>query len=798
MKRTVRPVSLLISLCLCICLLLPAALSLASCSGEPAAECRVVSVTLDGGKIKAEAVLTEGFLDGYEGKSVYLFELPSLYSTDVDLDELDPVAEAKPRARVSFTLDVSDGARSRLYSSYLVASYDSETRRYTPLTRPTALSNPEAMAEYDPPAAPAAASIKGLISDHPADAIRLGISHTVVDVYMDKLILAGWREGAVSYVYGGVTRYLDGDTLAELDQTVGLYTAAGVEVYLRFILGNSADTPLGLYYAPDRSAVSNIRDFAVNMSTAFSAGIMEGFFDLMADRYASPDDGSLPVSAFVVGYRVNDSAVHNYAGGADLAAYVTNYEKLTRAAHTAIKSHNPLGRVYISLDSRRAVGSDEQGWDVPAFLSAFRDECALRGDYDWHVACELYADTSAVWEESTAVDGKRYTVHNLNTLTDLLDGEAYRTPAGESRRLLVSGFAIPAVTAGGTPSESDSAKQAASYAYAYMTCVKNGGVEALIYSVHTDPAPTAEAGPLCGLWTVKLDTTLTESGLDLTVRPAAARPIWDVFKAVDTDGISELSGALAEIAGPSYTKLEGALAGKASPVTVLNGKATLGSYDADRKGVTPLYTFDRGSLHGFANAGGLTYCELSEAETLGKVTLYARFDRSSVCDPMGLTVTLPATDLIGAKELIFDLYAGQIASADSSVKPTVTLRLTRPAQGSAADGSGELRYEADVTEVKGSTWQTAVFEIKDFTALLDASDEVILTLSMDYPPHAAPDGHTAHNLGLAGVYISGATAASGTPAALVVTVVAVLILLVAGVFVFLLLRHRSRAGKKVS
>ncbi len=787
MKHPVRALSFL----LCLCLLVPLAASLFACSSEPATENRMTAVVLEKGEIRAEAVLTKGFLDGYTEKKVYLFELPSVYSTDADLYELDPVAEVRPKATVKFTLSPYDGVRSRLHSSYLVASYDPATRRYTPLTTPMSLSNPEAMADYAPSPEVGESSIKGLISDHPADAVRLGISHTVVDVRMDRLILSAWQEGAVSYIYNGVTRYLDAKALNELDETVRVYTSAGVKVYLRFRLGDPTgkEVPLGLYFTA--ATASGAEDFAVNMSTAYSAVIMEGFFDYMAERYAAPIDGTDPVNAFIVGYRVNDAATYNNAGGLELAAYVTNYEKLTRIAHTALRSHNPDGQVYISLDSRRSV-TDGKGWDVAAFLSAFKDESVMRGDYDWQISCELHAATSAIWEENPSADAAHYTVRNLNTLTDLLDSPIYRAENGEPRRLLISGFAIPAVAKGSGVSADAANKQAASYAYAYMTCVQNGRVEALIYSTHTDPASTADENDLCGLWTVRLDTSMTDSGLDLSVRPAAPRPIYDVFAGIDTTGSASLSAALTDIIGASYTKLESALAGKASPVTAVKGSGTLKGFEAEHKKAAALFTFGDGHLRGFESAGNLTYLELTEAETLGLNTLHARFDRTALCEPMGLTVTLPATDLIGGKEMVFDLFAGQLASEASSAKPTVTLRLTRAAKGSVADGDGEILYEASVSDVKAGSWQTAVFHVTEFTSLLDASDEVTLTLLMDYPLDNAPDGPTAHNLGLAGIYITGNTAAAGTSAGLVVGIIIVLILLVAGVFVFLYLRHRRK------
>lgn len=789
MKRFTRGSALLMG----VCLLLSVCLGLFGCAKEAAVENRVTSVYVKKDEIVVEAVLTSGFLQGYEEKKVYLFELPSFCGMNVDLSELDPVDEAKPRPSLKFSLPAYDGVRSRLQSAYLVASYDPATRRYTSLTPPMSLSNPEAVADPAEDESGAERSIKGLISDYPADAIRMGIRHTVVDVWMDRLILSGWQEGAVSYVYNGVTRYLDAEELTRLDEAVGVYTAAGVEVYLRFRLGSPVgkQVPAGLYVSTASEAV----DYAVNMNTSFSSIIIEGFFDFMASRYAAPHKGEEAVSAFILGYRVNQAVLYNHAGGMDLATYVTNYEKLTRVACNALRSHHSKGRVYVSLDGRRAV-TDEQGWDVNTFLSAFANECRLRGDYAWHVASELHAVGSSVWEENAAADGSYYTVRNLGVLTDLLDSPLYRFggEGGEPRRLLVSGYSIPAVLRNGTATASGEANQAASFAYAYMTCLLNGRVEALIYGTHADSSSTSEQGNLCGLWEVKPDTTMTDSGLDLTLRPSEPRPICDVFTVIDTTDVSSLSAALTELMGSTYTKLESTLAGKASAVTSIKGSGVLKGYEAEHKKASSLYRFNAGSLNGFRDGGNLTYMELIEAETLGTTVLHARFDRSSLCEPMGLTVTLSATELIGGKELVFDLYGGQIASAGSTAKPTFTLRLTRPSKGALADGDGELRYVASVEELKSGAWQTAVFNVSEFTALLDADDQVTLTLLMDYPVSAAPDGESSHDLGLVGISVVGHTAASESSAGVVIAVVVSLTVLIVCLVALLYLRHKKRGS----
>jgi hypothetical protein len=146
---------------------------------------------------------------------------------------------------------------------------------------------------------------------------------------------------------------------------------------------------------------------------------------------------------------------------------------------------------------------------------------------------------------------------------------------------------------------------------------------------------------------------------------------------------------------------------------------------------------------------------------------------------MGLTVTIPAANLIGGKELILDLYAGQAGAFGVSAeeRPTLTLRLTRPSKGSTSEGDGEILYESSVSEVKGSSWQTATFDIAEFVSHLDAEDTVTLTLLMDH--HAAD---SSYNLGLAGVYVTGNTVASKSSKGLVIGIVIALVVIGGGTF----------------
>ncbi len=765
--KTSRVLLVLLSLCL----VLPLALGLVACSGSSnAVENAITDVTLKDGTITVKAALTKTFLSNYGGKEVFLFELPSRFSANVVLDELEPIASTKPAGAISLSFSAMDGVRSRLYASYVIASYSADTQRYTPLTSPYALSNPSAAAT-DAPAALPVHSIKGLIADCPADAIRLGASHTVVDVAINELLVKEWSSDAYPYVWNGKTAYVSLTALEALDETVKRYTDAHVQVYLRLVLTGKNDTvPACLYAAnPDAEALG----FAVNMNDAEAAAIMEGFLDFMADRYATPAEGN-PIAGFIMGYRVNHVARYATFGGATLADVITNYEKLVRLANTAMKSHNPAGRVYISLDNHRNVGDMKGGWDISTFLTTFAAEAALRGDYDWHVAAELYAGSNTEWVDDASSDNVYYTTRNISTLTDTLSGESYRTPAGESRRLLISGLEIPAATSG-TPSEADLEAQAASYVYTYMTALANGKIEALIYSAFTDASLEA---PFTGLWSAK-----ETNGVLL---PDAARPLVTRFRNVDTPFAGDYNSILTDLVGQPYLKLQSTLAGKSAPKIMTSGKVENNTYDPDIKKATTLFSFNEGSTNGFDDAGMTTFRELRPYESIGRIGLYTRFDRVSGNAAMGTSVSLSGRDILGADTLYLHLFAGPVLQEGADAVPSnVTLRLFRPATGTLSDGNGDVIYETTAESVSGESWQSLSFDVSAFTKYLHEEDEVILAVYVD------GENGNAYQMGISSIAVRGVQGGGVAPWVVVVIIIAIILVLTAGVFVFLYFKNRS-------
>ena len=780
------------------CLLLIAALvSCGAENGETDKGNTVSEVSLNGDRMTVKATLSEDFLESFEGDEICLLELTSDMDASDDLRELIPLATCAPKARPTFTFDLSDGARTRLYSTFALASYDEEADEYVLLTEPAGVSESE-LTQGASASDECERSPKGIANADPAEAIRLGVSHTVIRVQMDELLLDGWQEGAVPYIWNGTTRYLRGDALEALDTEVAAYAEARVHVYLQFVLAHdgaatesenednsdsdsdsdSKDKPTEMTVGVPREiypagVARGVSLCPVNMADRASADIMEGFFDFMAFRYTDEVSAEMYGGAdvsFIIGDDANEGG--GFAdGGMLLSEYVTNYEKLVRLANIAMKSHDPDGRVYISLSSRRSGGG--QGttgkWSIHSFLTAFTAETRARGNYSWHVACDLYADMPTVWLNDPTSDSSRMTARSFDNLTDLLEGAKYFTPDEEMRRIVLTDYRIPSVTEG---VEAES-RQAASYAYAYRAVAANGQVEALIYGCFEDDDKTA-----CGL-RADVDTKDGEENANA----GKARDIYDVFVRIDTSASGEADENAARIIKSAYEDLleetEGAYA-----VEYIVGSTSADRYDSDAA-EDAWMSFRKGDLHGFEGASSLSYLELRRSTDAEYATLHVRFDRAEIADPVGIRTRLAGKDLADQTRLHIDLYAGCVDEDARSSVP-VTLRLERPATGKTADGRGRVIYEATVEGIRGGRWQTVTFDIADFEEYLRSSDEVILSLWID------DESGVSYELGIDAI-----RADSGAGSVLVIVLIVLLALaLVAGVTVAVVYFIRRRNGDR--
>lgn len=731
--------------------------TVACTQGEAITESKITEVKLSGSdddKITVKAQLTDNVLSSIPKNSkLYLFEYTSDMDVASSIEGIDPVAETKAKSKVSFEIDLVEGARTRKYSSFAVASYNKDTKQYNVLT-------PLAAVKFDANVgdgkkAPEL-SIKGLATDSVSGALDLGVSHALVNVNIRLLVIDKWEEDAVSYVHDGCTYYLRGAMLDYLDGVVREYTDNGVNVYLEFVLGEAVfDGDISnMNYVNDLAfaGAASADGYLVNMESASVARRMEGMFDFLARRYSSSaEEYNGLCDQFIIGKNMNNSKKYASCGGLAMRELVATYEKLVRVADTALATYNSNGHAYISIDDNWSEVDSETVWQGQLFLSAFATEAAARGDYDWHVACGVYTDSSVVWEHSNAP--RRLTPETLSSLTDLLDVKKYKFNETDNRGVMIHDLSIP-----GDLLEN----QAASYMYAYY-CALNAGFEAMMYSHYRASS--------VGL----VDPSATASDSN--------KPIYEVFKLVDTDDAQPANSLTTSIIGLPFSQLVSSLGDKAHPVIRTQGEVKL---DADTKKVPLLYSFN-GDACGFESTAGIKYSEFVYSDYYGASYLNMVIDSHAANGSEGMYARISGSDIKGADEIIVPLYAGSSASASASSR--VTLRIIRPSKGSASSADGTVLYQATAEGVSGSVWQNVSFDVSEFTDLISADDTVIISLT------ATTDG-AGGQFGVKDIYVDGAHGSADVVGTILIVVLLIVLAGIVGLLVYFLLKRRGIIGSR--
>ena len=738
---------------------------LSSCTEqEPVTENRITEavITEGGDSISVSAEFTENTLSGLnKGDKLYLFELTSEMDVTADIGELIPVAEKKASGRMDFDVPLMDGVRTRRYSSFAVASYDEASEKYTVLTP---LASIDVHQGSDTPSEETAPeeSIKGLVSESVSGALDLGISHTMIDVNIERLLLSSWEEDSVAYVYNGVTYYARKSVLDGIDAKVRAYSDAGVNVYIRFLLGEMAadmeNTVSGLYYA---DVAVGAKGYLVNMDHAETSLRMEGMFDFLARRYSASSDEYFGYSKrFVIGRNVNNSAEYANAGDITLGELVVAYEKLVRIADCALALYNVDSHAYISIDHNWLDSTGDAKWHGQTFLSAFSDEAAAKGDYPWYVACEPYVNTPTVWAQGQA-DANKLTFDSLSQhLTELLDTKKYKYKETELRRVLLCNVNIPGVITSGSEEGIDVGEnQAASYVYAYYCAVEDGAVEALLYGSYFD----REGGSSSGLVSSSADASVA----------SASKKIYEVFRTVDVGNSTIASDLATRVIGLDFSRIASSVGEHARPVTRVSGSVT----SSDTANSVAYYTFS-GNMCGFDKTYGVSHTEFLTSAAVDTSYLCVVSDNAYPVDKAGIQIKVSASEFIGATELVVPLYAGDNQS--SAKDNTVTLRILREAKGRVSDSDGDILYDAEARNISGSLWQTVSFNISDFTSRIDSDDTLIISLLAKTP--SAENGR----FGIQSISVKGATNTSDFLSTLLIILVLVLIIGLIAAVVYML------------
>ena len=641
--------------------------SCGGCGGGEGLEPGQVSVLINEEEIEIRAAFSEEALAS-AGKKVYLFELPAGVSA-VDLTVMKPVGVADASGNVRFNLPVDHNGASRVYYGFFLAFYDESTNAYVPaIERPVYVENPEDIA-YNPAGEDVVDSLKGLADPGTAAAVELGISHTLVELPIEKYILPGGNADAFCHVFGGESFFFDADAIAALDKKLEKYAVLGLNVFLRVYMGSAEhEIPQGLEYLGLDGETVGTGYYSVNFADERAMSAYAAFIDLLGSRYARIGIAT----GLIVGRGANSPS------GQVGDKYIESYEHALRISHLIMRSHASCATVYAAVDSDLATRS--------TFLNRLAAIAIGGGNYDFGIAAELSAGSDRVWYGSPGATEQIPT--NLNELTALSGSEGLLY-GGESRRVIISDFAVPA-----TGGEASLANQAASYAFSYYKVVENGTVSAFIYSSLYDG----------------------ESGEGLMTAEGEKKNIFGIFAAVDTE--KEIGVTVSQvITGTVWTDLYG---NEELREKVIRGKSFTGSLKTDSEenyDCTPMFSIDGDSFKLFALTGD-GYLGVSRAE--GESYVYAAFEGGAA----GVTFGPITADRLSGNYLIIPM---RFDSAEES-EFEFTLTLTQN------DHAGEIRICAATGKLPVGENHTVVFDISSLTSGKLECDAVIsLSVSGDAP-----------------------------------------------------------------
>jgi hypothetical protein len=380
----------------------------------------------------------------------------------------------------------------------------------------------------DERAFPTAANKKGLQVQMLDDALALGIHHAALNVSLGALIDLDKKPGNPTWQVEGQTysfrlKYLESLGVKRLSD-------AKVNVYLILLAYESGRPEMdNLLLHPARAAKLPNQMAAVNTVTPEGARLWRATVEFLADWFCRADDAHGRAVGFIIGNEVNVHHEWNNFGKMPREQAVTDYYRVVKLAHTAVRTRSATARVYLSFTHHWTLDPMSDPLDaLPAktFIDDFARLARADGDFDWHVAYHPYPEdlgNPRTWEDKTAqpsFDSPRITFKNLDQL------DAYfRRPEllckGARRSIILSeqGF-----HSNGKPdSKRGEIAQAAGYCYAWEKVARLDGIDAFILHRHVDHK--LEGGLNLGLWRRQPESVAT---------PSTTKPIYDCFKAAGT------------------------------------------------------------------------------------------------------------------------------------------------------------------------------------------------------------------------------------------------------------------------
>jgi hypothetical protein len=434
------------------------------------------------------------------------------------------------------------GRRDRLYSRFLVIRAGAAGDEILSACRYA----DRVVARHDlPPVEPR--SKKGMggfnvgRADLTADLDHLGIASVTVNLFLSRLLRGPVAAGTMPFTYLGRTYHADRGEVEKLDRTLlaaaardalvfGILLVPKAEAWATLELGRIMQhpdcEPAGIYSMANVTSAAGVEHYAA-------------LVDFLAERYSRPARPHGRIHHWIVHNEVDAGWTWTNCGEKPPVLYLDQYHKSMRLAHLIARQYDPHARAYVSLTHYWTWTGNFRytpGREVLKHLLAFS---RAEGDFDWGIAHHPYPESlrePKTWldrKATFAFDTPLITFKNLEVLDAWVRLPQHRF-RGESVR------SVHLTEQGPNSRDYSQAalqEQAASLAYVWQKVRALGAIEG--FQFHNWIDNRREGGLRIGLRRFPDDAE----------EPLGAKPVWHVFRALDTPAEAEVCAFALSIVG---------------------------------------------------------------------------------------------------------------------------------------------------------------------------------------------------------------------------------------------------------
>jgi hypothetical protein len=369
----------------------------------------------------------------------------------------------------------------------------------------------------------------------------LGISAVTVNIRLNSLMRMTPGTGRSEFSYGNRTWYVDDHSVERLDST--LREAARRHIIVSAIIliskaNESPDREYGKLIAhPD--AVSAGTYVMPNVNSREGHLAYAAALEFLARRYSQPDGKFGRIHHWIMHNEVDAGWEWTNAGEKSALEYLDLYQKSMRTAFFIARQYDSHAKVFISLTHYWTERANPHFYPSRKLLELLLEFCRAEGDFEWAIAHHPYPQNLGkprTWQDKKATfsfDTPQITFKNLEVL-DAWVRQPSTFYLGKYQRTIH-------LTEQGLNSPDYSAvslrDQAAGMAYAWNKLKVLKSIK--VFHYHNWVDNRGEGGLRIGLRRFPDDKE----------DPHGRKPIWDVYRALDTDKEEQATAFAKEVIG---------------------------------------------------------------------------------------------------------------------------------------------------------------------------------------------------------------------------------------------------------